>query len=64
MKQLTMYSILKKHRLFLKSYQCQISRQLADCAFASQRAMCETKRRILKKLAARIQSEQHTAFFS
>jgi len=54
-----------RSRFSLKSYQCQISKQLVDCAFASQRAMCETKRRILKKLAVRLRGYRaggHSAF--
>ncbi|HEX5221768.1 MAG TPA: hypothetical protein VFZ59_19545 [Verrucomicrobiae bacterium] len=53
---MSMYSIVGKRRFSFKGCQRQISKQLADCVFASQRAMRETERRILKKLAARMRA--------
>jgi hypothetical protein len=51
-----MHPTINKKRTPFKTCLRQISNQLSDRAFASRRAMLETKRRIFQKLASRIQN--------
>jgi hypothetical protein len=48
----------RKQRLCLRTSRFEFANGLSGCAFASSRAMREIKRRILRKLVARIQSNR------